>query len=395
MHLLRKTPLAWLNLTTSWRKLLLACAGVGFAVLLMFSQIGFRNGLFDSTVQMVRILEGDLFIVSKARYTLSSEQRFDRSYLYRAKPVPGVKRIQPLYIGRVGTVLRVIGHPSRSIRVIGVPLDGRVFVSDWMDAKRELIRTPGTALLDNRTKRMYGLERRDVERLRRQAVELSGKRIDLIDLVEIGTDFVNDGTLVVSNQTFAEYFPFRDGAISSDPLAAVDFGVVQLEPGADAHQVQRAIQALAPAHWDVMTKQQIIDRDVKFWGQSTPIGIIFTVGTVMGLAVGTIICYQILFTEIADHLGEFATLKAMGYPAGYFFQLIMTQSVYLTLLGFIPASSLTVGLFWLLSETTGLVMILTPSRVASVFGLTLLMCLVGGALAVRKLLASDPATLFK
>ncbi len=393
MQLRRRTPLAWKNLTTSWRKLVLAASGVGFAVLLMFSQIGFRNGLFDSTVQIVRIIDGDLFITSAARYTLSSEQRFDRAYLNRVKTIPGIRDIRSIYIARVGTELRVIGNPSRSIRIIGVPLDGRVFINETMDSKRADIRTLGTALLDNRTKRMYGLIRNDAEALRQQQVELLGRSINLVDYVQIGTDFVNDGTIVVSHETFSSYLSQR--GMRSGLLDAVDIGVVQIEPGADVRVIQERIQEVAPLHWEVFTKQAIIDRDIRFWGQSTPIGIIFNVGTIMGLAVGTIICYQILFTEISDHLSEFATLKAMGYSSRYFLELIFAQSFYLTLIGFIPAATLTLGMFWLLTETTGLVMFLTPSRILLVLGMTLVMCLVGGGLAVRKLLSSDPATLFK
>ena len=392
--MLSRTPLAWKNLTSNWKTLFIASGGVGFAVLLMFSQIGFRNGLFDSTVQLIRILDGDIFIVSKARYTLASEQRFDKDYLYRAKTVPGVKRIQSIYVGRVGTVLRVIGKPSRSIRVLGVPLEGRVFTSNYMDRQRTLIRDPDSALLDDRTKKMYGLERRNVKKLREQAVELSGKRINLVGFVQIGTDFVNDGTLVMSQESFAEYFALRSG-LSANTLDQVDIGVVQLDVGANSKQIQKEIQAIAPQHWDVLTRDEIIQRDIRFWGQSTPIGIIFTVGTIMGLVVGTIICYQILFTEITDHIGEFATLKAMGYTGKYFFSLIMCQSVYLTVIGFFPATILTILMFHYLSESTGLVMFLTPSRIFTVFVLTLLMCIVGGSLAVRKLLSSDPASLFK
>jgi putative ABC transport system permease protein len=40
-------------------------------------------------------------------------------------------------------------------------------------------------------------------------------------------------------------------------------------------------------------------------------------------------------------------------------------------------------------------MMLTPPRVLFVFCLTFLMCTISGALAVRKLWAADPATLFK
>jgi putative ABC transport system permease protein len=35
-------------------------------------------------------------------------------------------------------------------------------------------------------------------------------------------------------------------------------------------------------------------------------------GEVIGFVVGVIICYQIIYSDLDDHMGEFATLKAMG-----------------------------------------------------------------------------------
>ncbi len=390
--LFNRTPLAWKNLTSNWTKLLLSTGGVGFAVLLMFSQIGFRNGLFDSTVQLAQLMEADLIVVSRAKYNLPSEQRFDRSLLRRASQVDGVDSVQPIYLERAGTELRVLGRPSRSIRVIGVPMDGRVFSEDAMDRRRTEIAKPQTALLDRRTKRMYGLERSNLDRLREQEVELSGKRLSFVDYVEIGTDFVHDGSLVMSDQSFATYFPWRNSG--GDPLSTVDFGLIRLTENSDPKLVIDRLTDLAPQEWEVLSKKQIIDREIRFWGTATPIGIIFSVGTIMGLVVGTIICYQIIFTDITDHMAEFATLKAMGYSRVYFLQLVVGQALYLTVLGFFPAALLSYALYGLLTETTGLIMLLTPQRVATVFFLTLLMCLSGGLLAVRKLNASDPANLF-
>jgi putative ABC transport system permease protein len=388
----KKTPLAWKNLTSSWSKLFLSVGGVGFAVLLMLSQIGFRNGLFDSTVQIARLMKADLMIVSKAKYNLPSEQRFDRSVISRAIAAEGVEAVQPIYVERASTELRVVGKPSRSIRVVGIPTSGRVFDDEAMERSRELIRAPDTALLDRRTKKMYGLERSNAEKLNQQEVELSGKKLKFVEYTEIGTDFVHDGSLVMSDENFSKYFPFRNPGKS--PLSSVDYGLVQLSPGADPKAVIRQLQTIAPDELDILTKKEIIDREIHFWGTATPIGIIFTVGTVMGLVVGTIICYQIIFTDISDRMAEFATLKAMGYPPFYFVKVIVQQSVFLTLLGFVPAICISFGLYWLLTETTGLIMLLKPDRIAKVFGLTLLMCLSGGLLAVRKLNSSDPASLF-
>ena len=70
------TPLAWKNLTHDWRRLIVAVMGIGFAVLLMFTQVGFQNALFDSQVKMIDDLQGDIFLVSRAKYTLAAEKRF-------------------------------------------------------------------------------------------------------------------------------------------------------------------------------------------------------------------------------------------------------------------------------------------------------------------------------
>jgi putative ABC transport system permease protein len=73
----------------------------------------------------------------------------------------------------------------------------------------------------------------------------------------------------------------------------------------------------------------------------------------------------------------------------------MAQSFYLSLIGFIPGLVISWGLYYVLSEWTGLVMRLTPSRILLVAGLTFLMCALSGILAVRKLWSADPAALFK
>jgi putative ABC transport system permease protein len=373
-------------------KLLLASAGIGFAVFLMFMQIGFRNALFDNTVQLARLLKADFFLVSPARYNLPSEQRFDRLWLDRARAVEGVQRIVPVYIERSITQLRVVGNKSRSIRAVGIPLEPGVVEPPQWQPLLAMLTDGRTALLDRRTKPSYGFARGDVQSLRQQEVELSGKQLRIIDQVSIGTDFVHDGTLMFSDRAMAYYFPSRNPG--GDPLQLVDLGLVQLAEGADVGKVRRTLQSLTGNRLDVLSRSQIIAREIHFWATATPIGIIFTIGTLMGLVVGVIICYQILFTEINDHMAEFATLKAMGYRNQYFFGLILKQALYLTLFGFLPGLLATLGAFAILGESTGLVMRMTAGRMALVFGLTLLMCLISGLIALRKLLQTDPASLF-
>jgi putative ABC transport system permease protein len=171
-------------------------------------------------------------------------------------------------------------------------------------------------------------------------------------------------------------------------------GLIQVTPGQPIEEVRDRLQAALGPELDVLTRQDLMDREVALWDRSTPIGVIFTVGTLMGFVVGVIICYQVLATSITDHLSEFATLKAMGYNDSYFVRLTILQSVYLALLGFGPGLLLSWALFQINTSYTALPLILNISRMAFVLVATLVMCVLSGLLALRKLFSADPASLF-
>jgi putative ABC transport system permease protein len=391
-----RTPLAWLNTTNSLSKLTLAASGIGFAVVLMFMQIGFLNGLFDSAVQVLRLLDADYVLISPARYTVPSEQRFDIGFVRQVASVPGVKSVHPIYIDRSLSEIRVIGHVSRSIRAIGVPSGVNIFTTDEMNTKCQQLLRADDALVDRKSKEKYGFEKRDLTKLREQVAELSGKSVQFQDWVEVGTDFVYDGSLILSDRGVEHYFPLRNP--KGNPLDAVDLGLIKVDEAArDNNQetLRNEIKGILGPSVELMSKSDLIDREIGFWQRNTPIGAIFSIGTVMGLVVGVIICYQILFTDISDHLPEFATLKAIGYGTSYFLRFVFMQSLYLSVLGFLPGWLVSWGLYHFLSEWTGLVMRLTVPRIAFVFILTLVMCTISGLLAVRKLISTDPASLFK
>jgi len=221
---------------------------------------------------------------------------------------------------------------------------------------------------------------------------LASRSVHLVGTFRLGTDFANDGNLFMNLANFAEFFPSR--APGRDPLEVVDLGVVQLEKGTDPQEVKRLLTARLPDDVAVFTKAEMIERERNFWSRSTPIGYIFLVGTVIGFLVGMIICYQIINADIADHMPEFATLKAMGYRNRYFVGFVLMESVYLSLLSFLPGTLVSLGLYEALARSTGLLMILNVPRAASVLLLTLAMCVASGCLAMRKVLAADPAELF-
>lgn len=392
----RRTPLAWKNLINDPRRLFLATAGVGFAAVLMFTQNGFQNALLDSPVALIETLDCELVAVSPARYMLPVNQRFPRHLLRRAMADPDVQSTEALLIERLLARVRVAELPARPIRVISVPDSPGWLDIEGLASQRDRLQPVGTALVDSKTRKEFGITFDSSGMPTPQKIELANKQIRLVGSIRLGTDFANEGTLLVREKAFARYFPIRG---NGQPLEVVDVGLIQLNDSikndpAEVARVGKRLTALAPGIWEVFSPEKLRQRETDFWKGQTPVGKIFFIGTVMGFVVGVIICYQILYTSLQDAMPEFATLKAMGYPNRYFVGLVVWQSIFLSFFGFIPAVIVTQIMFWVLEKFSGLPMLLTPGRLAVVLGLTTAMCLTSGLLALRKLLRADPASLF-
>jgi putative ABC transport system permease protein len=387
-----KTPLARRNLLHNWRRLLAAVLGIGFAVVLMFMQTGFMNALFDSTVRVIEVLDADLILVNRAQQSLSAKQVFDHRRIQQARGCPGVEGVYPLYIEAFYAIWKPVRQKGYPIRTLAFELGDPVFLIPEVDQYHDLLRAPCTALIDSRSKPKFGIPSTLEEVRRHRGAELADRSIRLVGTFRMGTDFANDGNLIMSAGNFAHYLPFR--AQGADPLSVVDLGLVRLESGADVDAVKHRLEEILPGDVVPYTKQELIRKEKSFWARSTPIGYIFGTGTVMGFVVGVIICYQVVYSSISDQVAEFATLRAMGYRDRYFVGLVFTTALYLSVLSFIPGLLISLVLYRILAAYTGLLLLLSFWRVAFVFILTLAMCSISGCLAVRKVLAADPADLY-
>jgi len=391
--LTRRVPLAWHNLTHNPRRLAVAVAGIAFAVLLMFVQTGFQNALLDSTVKVLTDLDADIFLVHQAQFSLPSQQRFSRQRIVQARMAPGVQAVYPFYIQSIGSYLQTPGLKPYPIRVLAFHASDPLFLTcpGLSEHLPELTR-PGVALMDSKSLRKYGVPLFDRDALHSHPVELANLKLQLIGTFELGTDFATDGNLVMTAENFARYFPHR--ALGNDPLGVVDLGIIKLTDTADARTVVAELKSILPNDVQVLTKAEFIAKERGFWNDSTPVGYMFTVGMLMGFVVGVIICYQIIHSDIVDHLAEFATLRAMGYPDRYFIGVVILESLYLSLFGFFPGLLASWALYQWLSDARGLLMILNLPRASFVLAMTITMCVISGCLVMRTVLKAEPAELF-
>jgi putative ABC transport system permease protein len=387
-------PLAWRNLTESPVRLAASVAGAAFAVTLMFMQLGFRGALLDSMVSVVRGLDGGLFLVNRGLYTLAVPLPIPSRRLAQARGFDGVVAASPFYVEtRRGRWRNPVDGLPRRIRVLAFPPDDRTLPTILARSRPgdilERLKRPDALAADLLSKdEMYG------DFGTQTSSELSGRRFEVVGTFAMGTDFQNDGTVVMSEENFLRLFPDRLLGPEGGGTA-VDVGVLRLRPGADADRLRDAVQAALPPDVLVLTKRDFVAKEQAFWDKVAPIGTVFTIGVVMGFVVGMAICYQVLHSDLSDRLGEFATLKAMGYTNAWLFARLVEQAVYLAVLGYAAGFLVSVLAFGEVHRATGLPMEFRPAAAALVFALTVLMCVLSACLAARPLVSADPAQLYQ
>lgn len=377
-----RTPLAWRNLVHNKLTLLISTAAVAFAVFIMFMEVGFLNGLYDSQTGAFRALRANLVMVSRSLHISNTHENFPLVRLQQAAGFAGVKGAYPIYVEDPSSDLRNPATGGKNaIRVFGINPSDPIFESRALNRMLERLRTHMTVLFDRQSRAFLG---RFEDGTR---TELADRSVTVAGTFDLGPDYYYDGNVLTSVDTFFTLFPHRQ-------RGDVFVGVIQLERDAAPERVLRELRSRAPADTVVLRKADLVAREKATWQRSTPAGYVFTMGVAVGFVIGIFICYQILYTDISDHLPQLATMKALGYQNRELVRLVLTQAVLLGLIGFVPAVLMTFGLYGILTALTGIVTTLTIARVALVFALTIGMCFVSGLLAVRKALAVDPAELF-
>lgn len=378
--------LAWRQLSHERARLAAAISGVVFACLLIFMQLGFMTALFESAVQVQKALNADLFLMHRMTEALWRAAPFPRARLAQALALPEVERVAPLYAA-MAVWKNPLTSEKRTLLLFGIdPVAGMVAFPGLTREGLAAITMRDVILFDARAKPVFGpiagmlAEGKVVG-------ELAGRRVEVVGLFRIGATFGTEGHALTSETNFWRLVPGHG-------KADVNVGMIVLRAGADAVAAQAALRRIMPDDVRVMTKAELLAFELDYWANTAPIGFVFGLGVVIGMIVGCVIVYQILFSDISRHIGEYATLKAMGYTDGYLVRVVMGEALILAVLGFIPGWLLGLALYRLASAQIFIPLTMTVAKSALVFGLIFAMCLASGLLAIRKLRDANPADMF-
>ena len=381
-----RTPLGWLQLKHDRIKMITALSGIAFADILMFMQLGFKDALFTTNTQYPRLLKGDIIVLSTQATNFNKLFTFPRRRLYQAQDVPGVESAESVYIGSLDW-RNPQTREKTSMMVIGFDPERPAFNLPEVNHQLNKVKTPDTVLFDRASRGKYEQMITQIEQGKVVTTESDRTTVTVAGLFEVGASFADDGALMTSDYNFLRLFPRKQ-------QGTVSLGIINIEPGQDVEVVRERLNNYLPEDIQAYTHEEYVEKEVAYIQNRSPIGFVFTLGTTMGFIVGIVIVYQVLSTDVNDHIAEYATFKAMGYKNSYFLLVVFEEALILSIVGFIPSVALAFGLYQLTAAATALPIVLPLSRAINVLFLTVIMCGVSGTIATRKLQSADPADIF-
>ena len=361
-----------------------AAAGIAFAVLVMFIQLGFYGSVLNTALAVSDRFDADIALISPRFAYLGATGTIPSGRLYQALAQPEVAASVPIYF-RYADWRDPANGASCRLFAIGFPLAADSDTSPvripGVDAQLAQLRPTNTVLLDRLTREKCGPAGPGGQ------VEIRNHAARVVGHFGMGVGFLADGAMLMSDDTFSRFF-------DNHPLDEPHLGLIQLVPGSDTDEVAAALRETLPRDVRVITLDELNDLQTRHWVENTAVGNIFGMGTLAGFLVGVVVLFQILSTDIRNHLPLYATLRAMGYSERHLTRYILEQAWIYSLLGFGPALLASLIAFPLIQGATHLPIFITPGLVGGMLLVSLVMCSLSALVSSRRLRRADPAELF-
>ncbi|MGN6545862.1 MAG: ABC transporter permease [Aureliella sp.] len=401
------TPLALHNLRHQLGRTIVSVAGVGFALLLVFMQLGFQGAVSHTATNVFEHARFDLLLRSSDYMHLYEPGHIARRNLHVAAGLAEVREVVPLWISLQNwrslppvdnaAQMQTYRPQYLPLAMMAVNPDDEVFDRAEITAKQRLLTADQNVLVDDSTRAEYGPRngRKFTDQDGGRDAEIGGQHFKIAGVFKLGTGLAANAAVLMSASGFARAVPW-------DARSQVSMGLVRLNDPSRAaevaEQIRNRLGKLSPhdriAPVDVMTRREVLDWERQRWLWGTPIGLIFQLGVALSLMVGAAIVYMVLATDVTDRLPEYATLLAMGYSHRYLCSVVLTQATLLGLAGFLLAWGVSEVLYRVTESASGIPIAMTSNRIVGVALMGVAVCLFSGILALRKVWKAEPASLF-
>lgn len=378
--------LSWRQLIYERKQFISAICGIAFVVTIILFQKSAYHALFGGVTAMYRQFDADLVLFSPNFLNVAHPSSFPEERLALAAAHPQVERLGKV-CQELATWRNPVTRQEVDITFWGVEPTEKPFRPGALADGLSALKVLDGVLYDAASEVRLGPLRELTQSGAPFYGELNGKRVRLCEPFLLGSSVASNGNFVTS-------LIYMRILSSRDLEGRLSIGLVKLKPGSNPQTAAAEIARTLPADVTVLTLPDFIHREDRYWDDFTAIGFIIPASLFVSIVVGAAVIYQILYTNVSDHLREYATLKAIGFPHRALARVILQQAMIFSLLGYPPGVVLAHLLMWFGKWTTGLTFILPRSELMIAFFLTCLMGFASGLLALRRLQQANPADVF-
>jgi putative ABC transport system permease protein len=369
--------LAFRNLFHDRIRLAVTLVGILFSIVLVAVQLGLYLGASNMITANIDHAKADLWItVFGAKSFEDGGMLLTPRERHQALATPGVKAVIPLIV-RFAEWRKPEGGSTRVVIVGTDAEDGGLAPFNLVDGTWEDIKAPEAVAVDRTYFNELGIKGIG------DTAQVQNSRIRVRALTDGVRSFVQSPYTYTTLNRARSIFGDSDG---------VTFYLVQTQPGANIEKVRQDLKGRLEGA-EVLTQAEFRDRSLKQWLFRTGAGVALIGGALLGSLVGTVIVAQTLYSSTKDHLGEFATLRALGSSSGYIHKVILAQAGISAVVGYALGISISLAIL-VLSHNTALPMVMTPGLAFWLFTLTVGMCAISALSAIVKVTKIDPATVF-
>jgi len=386
-------PLGSQQLRRQRTSTLLSLAGVTASLLVIFAQLGIERAVYDSGVRIHRAVVGDLVLVPPGFKSLQLHAEVPAAMTDIVDTNPAVASTAPFWFG----IMSMSHAGMKAARQIA-----------WyaIDVERPAIDVPGLKenlyklrevrrILFDRDSRPYFGDLAEVAD-RGEEVPVLGPpnmrqllpEMFVVGNVKIGPNVVNDGAVVMSENTMTEVF----GPWFADRPAFIS---IQLVPGTDRTAVRDQLNKALSGRGEVITRSEFEAREKEYWARETPVGYITDLGFVMGLMIGMVFIYYAQYQIIRFYLPEYAILKSLGYDWWFFLCMIGQIGAAIITPAYLVAFTLARLVYGAAEATIHLGMAMGLREMVVSLIASLVMTAVSSVFAIRRLWKVDPIMLFE
>jgi putative ABC transport system permease protein len=347
--------------------------GIVFSIVLVLVQMGLYLGFRQMVTAILDHADADLWVVSKDVQSFEDLSLISTALERKVAAITGVERASPVVIGF--SDWRTPAGKMTPVIVVGSDLAARV-LQPWnvVDGSLTSLADQDSVAIDHSYLSRLGVGGPG------DTAEIHGKKVR----IEAVTDGIRSFT--TTPYVFADLKRARSYLrLASNKASHL---AIKLKPGADADSVRQEISKIA-GDADILSTEEFKARSREFWLFGTGAGAALFAGALLGVIVGTVIVAQTLYSSTKDHIGEFATLRAMGCSKSYIYNVIRYQAWISAGIGFLIASGIGAAVYRLTADSA-LPIVITPELLAGLFVLTVVMCTLSATVAIVRVIRLDP-----